>query len=187
MQRPQQPHDLGLDRHVQRRDGLVAHDERGAHRDRARDPFEGVDTYPYDPSWILSGRYEPNPVGATAAFEHLRDGGRTRTHDAPGQIVVRVGEADHRLTTLDNGDTLLVVFADATTGSETYGAGRFLHVALPEGERDRTADVVLDFNRAVVPPCGFSDQFNCPLAPPSNRFATTPVRAGEKKPRFATA
>jgi hypothetical protein len=48
--------------------------------------------------------------------------------------------------------------------------------------------VILDFNRAFVPPCGFSDQYNCPLAPRNNRFPV-PVTAGEKRvvPRHGTA
>jgi uncharacterized protein (DUF1684 family) len=43
---------------------------------------------------------------------------------------------------------------------------------------------VLDFNRAVVPPCGFSNQMNCPLPPLQNRLPL-PIRAGEKRVRFA--
>lgn len=43
--------------------------------------------------------------------------------------------------------------------------------------------VTLDFNRAFVPPCGFSVQYNCPLPPPQNRLHL-PVPAGEKLPVF---
>jgi uncharacterized protein (DUF1684 family) len=43
--------------------------------------------------------------------------------------------------------------------------------------------VRLDFNRAFVPPCGFSDQYNCPMPPRQNRFHL-PVEAGEKLPVF---
>ena len=41
----------------------------------------------------------------------------------------------------------------------------------------------LDFNRAVVPPCGYSDAFNCPLPPTENRFPF-PIRVGERLPFF---
>ena len=44
--------------------------------------------------------------------------------------------------------------------------------------------VTVDFNRATVPPCGFSSQMNCPLPPLQNRLPF-PVRAGEKVVRYA--
>ncbi|MDQ1589073.1 MAG: uncharacterized protein QOJ77_2238, partial [Microbacteriaceae bacterium] len=39
--------------------------------------------------------------------------------------------------------------------------------------------IILDFNRAVLPPCAFSYAFNCPMPPKQNRF-TVPIEAGEK-------
>ena len=59
------------------------------------------------------------------------------------------------------------------------GAGRFLIVPRAPGD-DR---VELDFNRAFVPPCGFSGQYNCPMPPRQNRFGLA-VEAGEKLPLF---
>ncbi|MGG7510034.1 DUF1684 domain-containing protein [Plantibacter sp. YIM 135249] len=43
--------------------------------------------------------------------------------------------------------------------------------------------VLLDFNQAFVPPCGFSVQYNCPMPPAQNRFAG-PVEAGEQTAVF---
>ena len=40
------------------------------------------------------------------------------------------------------------------------------------------------FNLATVPPCGFSNQMNCPLPPLQNRLPF-PLRAGEKRVRYA--
>ena len=85
----------------------------------------------------------------------------------------------YTLAAFDDGGTLLLVFGDETNGAETYGSGRFLFVQL----RDDEGSVVLDFNRAFVPPCGFSAQYNCPLPPASNRFPL-PIRAGEKNVVF---
>jgi uncharacterized protein (DUF1684 family) len=67
------------------------------------------------------------------------------------------------------------MFADGTTGHETYGAGRFLYVPRP---KDGSVDV--DFNRAMNPPCAFNDFATCPLPPPQNKI-TLRVAAGEKK------
>ncbi|MFE3162673.1 DUF1684 domain-containing protein [Streptomyces sp. NPDC059224] len=141
--------------------------------------FEGVDTFPYDPAWVLEAAYTPVAGARRIAFEHIRDNGGSRDLVVPGDITLTVDGRAYTLSAFDDDGTLLLVFGDPTNGDTTYGAGRFLFV-------ERTADdgrVVLDFNRAFVPPCGFSDQYNCPMPPRQNRFHL-PVEAGEKRPVF---
>ncbi|MGI5439694.1 DUF1684 domain-containing protein [Streptomyces shenzhenensis] len=141
--------------------------------------FDRVDTFPYDPAWVLHATYTPVPGARRVPFEHIRDNGGTRDLVVPGDITLTVDGRDHTLSAFDDDGTLLLVFGDPTNGDTTYGAGRFLFV-------QRTADedrVLLDFNRAFVPPCGFSDQYNCPMPPRQNRFHL-PVEAGEKRPVF---
>ncbi len=70
-----------------------------------------------------------------------------------------------------------VVFADRTSGKETYGAARFLYVDPPKNGK-----VIVDFNKAYNPPCAFTPFATCPLAPPENRLDLR-VTAGEKKYR----
>lgn len=136
--------------------------------------------FPYDPAWRIVARFSPAAPGRTIPYEHLRDAGATRDLVVPGDITASIADHEYTLHAFDDAGTLLLVFADPTNGSgldseRTYGAGRFLFV-------ERTSDddeVVLDFNRAFVPPCGFSDQYNCPLPPASNRLHVA-VRAGER-------
>ncbi|WP_435174589.1 DUF1684 domain-containing protein [Actinacidiphila sp. bgisy145] len=141
--------------------------------------FEGVETFPYDPSWVLEADYTPVPGARRVAFEHLRDNGGTRDLVVPGDITLTVDGRAYTLSAFDDDGTLLLVFGDPTNGDTTYGAGRFLFVQ----RTDDDSRVVLDFNRAFVPPCGFSDQYNCPMPPRQNRFHL-PVHAGEKRPVF---
>jgi uncharacterized protein (DUF1684 family) len=141
--------------------------------------FERIDTYAYDPAWVLEGRFTPIDGARTVPFEHIRDNGGTRDLAVPGDIHLVLDGQEYTLAAFDDGGTLLLVFGDETNGSETYGSGRFLFVTL----RDDEGSVVLDFNRAFVPPCGFSAQYNCPLPPASNRFPL-PIRAGEKNVVF---
>ncbi|MFH8251740.1 DUF1684 domain-containing protein [Microbacterium sp. B2969] len=140
--------------------------------------FDRIDTYSYDPAWVLTGRFVPVAEDRTVPFEHIRDNGGTRELVVPGDILVTVAGRDYTLAAFDDGGTLLLVFADETNGSETYGAGRFLYVHR-DAAHGEAGEVELDFNRAFVPPCGFSAQYNCPLPPASNRFPL-PIRAGEK-------
>ena len=77
---------------------------------------------------------------------------------------------------------LFVPFKDATNGTETYGAGRYLldtakSADLGMGERPDT--LVLDFNFAFHPSCAFDPKWSCPLAPPENRLDIR-IEAGER-------
>jgi hypothetical protein len=139
--------------------------------------FETITAFPFDPDWVIEARFTPVADDRTVPFEHIRDNGGTRELVVPGDITFSRDGVDYTLSAFDDDGTLLLVFGDPTNGAEgadgTYGSGRFLFVTL-DGDR-----AVLDFNRAFVPPCGFSDQYNCPLPPRNNRF-TVPVRAGEK-------
>ncbi|MFI2213912.1 DUF1684 domain-containing protein [Streptomyces sp. NPDC020141] len=140
--------------------------------------YEDTEAFPYDPDWVLDAVYAPAPGARKVAFEHIRDNGGTRDLVVPGDISLTVAGRDHTLSAFDDDGVLLLVFGDPTNGDTTYGAGRFLFVT-------RTGDstVRLDFNRAFVPPCGYSDQYNCPMPPRQNRFRL-PVTAGEKRPVF---
>ena len=77
---------------------------------------------------------------------------------------------------------LFLPFRDATSGHETYPAGRYLLDTAKSadlgGSPDRSS-LVLDFNFAYQPSCAFDPQWACPLAPPENRL-DLPVRAGER-------
>lgn len=77
-------------------------------------------------------------------------------------------------------DTLFIPFRDATSGKETYGAGRFLELKEKKG-----ATMLLDFNLAFNPLCNYSPAYNCPI-PPAENTLSIQIRAGEKAyPHYA--
>lgn len=157
----------------------------------ANEAFEDIERYDYDPAWVLEGRFELVDDERVVPFEHIKDGGATRSLPVSGDLVFDVDGTEYRLAAFDTnygGPKLHLVFGDRTNGAESYGAGRFLFLDHPGATGDLAAGdsvpVTVDFNRAVVPPCGFSNQMNCPLPPLQNRLPF-PVRAGEKNVRFA--
>jgi uncharacterized protein (DUF1684 family) len=167
-------------------------DEVGIRRWDANAPairaFDGIEVFPYDPAWVQTARFTPVDGSRTVPFEHIRDNGGSRELVVPGDIVFTRDGVEYTMSAFDDGGTLLLVFGDATNGrddeSGTYGAGRFLFVQrTDDGGFGTAGEVVLDFNRAFVPPCGFSVQYNCPMPPPQNRF-TGDVLAGERIVRF---
>ena len=72
--------------------------------------------------------------------------------------------------------SLFVPFADLTTGTETYSAGRYLDI-----HPTSTGYYTIDFNRAYNPYCAYNASYECPFPPPSNRLKVA-IRAGEKAP-----
>ena len=80
------------------------------------------------------------------------------------------------------GGGLFLSYRDATSGSETYGAGRYLLDTVKGADLGMDGDrLVLDFNFSYNPSCAYDPQWVCPLATPTNGL-TLPVRAGEKAP-----
>lgn len=141
--------------------------------------FETTDVYPFDPDWVMEATFVQHPESVPVAFEHIRDNGGTRDLVVPGEIALSLEGVEYVLSAFDDGDKLLLVFGDKTNGTETYAAGRFLFV-YPTAGSDR---IILNFNQAFVPPCGFSSHYNCPMPPPQNRLHI-PIRAGERIPIF---
>src|SRR5688500_18825587 len=73
-------------------------------------------------------------------------------------------------------EELFVPFADETTGTETYAAGRYLDL-----RPTATGLYTIDFNYAYNPYCAYNNTYECPFPPRSNRLKV-PIRAGEKVP-----
>jgi uncharacterized protein len=69
---------------------------------------------------------------------------------------------------------LFVPFADQTSGTETYPAGRYMEL-----DPTATGIYVVDFNIAYNPYCYYSPEFDCPYPPKENRLDTA-IRAGER-------
>ncbi|MDH5609372.1 MAG: DUF1684 domain-containing protein [Cyclobacteriaceae bacterium] len=65
-------------------------------------------------------------------------------------------------------------FADATSGTLTYGGGRYLDVTLGKSQK-----TTLDFNLAYNPYCAYVSGYSCPLPPPENTLPIS-ILAGEK-------
>lgn len=142
--------------------------------------FQGIDCYPVDPAWRVVGRLEPADPGATIAVPDVV--GDVLDEPTPGDVVFEAGGARHRLRALESmPGHLWLIFADATSGHETYGAGRFLVT----GALQADGSVEIDFNLAYNPPCVFSPYATCPLPPAGNRLPMR-VEAGERLPKGGT-
>ncbi|MDH3217652.1 MAG: DUF1684 domain-containing protein, partial [Candidatus Krumholzibacteria bacterium] len=137
--------------------------------------FEHIDRYPVDAHWrfeALLDKYEPMkfiPIDSVIDV--------VSNEPCIGAVVFEVGGETYRLDAIIEAHSpkLWVIFADETSGDETYGGGRYLYLDPPDDD----GKLVIDFNVAENPPCAFSDYTTCPLPPPQNRLPIA-VTAGEK-------
>lgn len=141
--------------------------------------FEEIECYPPDPKLVLPATYERYAETGDVPWDFTRSTDSGHLKKVPGVVRVSVDGVAYELLAFADSGLLVIVFADGTTGSESYAPGRFLKLPLP----DAGGALTLDFNRAFIPPCGFSDFYSCPVPPPQNRIAA-PIRAGEKRVRF---
>ena len=80
-----------------------------------------------------------------------------------------------RIDAVDTGKRLWLIFADETSGKETYGAARYLYIDKP----DSTGKTIVDFNLAYNPPCVFTRYATCSF-PPKQNFLKLRITSGEK-------
>ena len=134
--------------------------------------FKGLQRFPLDRKWVVKARLEKNNDAGISILNVL---GQTNVIASPGKLMFTIDGKEYRLDALTEDDQLFIIFGDATSGKETYAAGRFLYAPLP----DANGETILDFNQSLNPPCAFSPYATCPLPPPQNILPIA-IRAGEK-------
>jgi uncharacterized protein (DUF1684 family) len=140
-----------------------------------RTNFRGLEYFPTDERWRVEARFEPyNPPKMIPIYNVLK---MEEDSPSPGAIVFDIDGKTYRLDALteEGEEQFFVIFADATSAHETYGAGRYLYAGPP----DSAGRIVIDFNKAYSPPCAFTKYATCPLPPDQNRLPLR-VEAGEK-------
>jgi hypothetical protein len=106
--------------------------------------------------------------------------GDTEQNPSPGYAEFELDGTPCRLEPLLESDHLFFIFKDATSGKQTYPAGRFLYAGLP-----KQGKVILDFNQAENPPCAFTAYATCPLPPRQNHLRVA-IEAGELNSEYPT-
>jgi uncharacterized protein (DUF1684 family) len=139
------------------------------------DKLTKIDNFPLDTTWRLKAQYEPHMT--PKIIETVTTSGDPSRITSSGAVGFRINGQYHRLDVWALGDSgrFQTIFADGTSGLETYGAGRFIVVEKsgPGGA------YIIDFNKAYNPPCAFTEFATCPIPPPQNRLPVR-VTAGEK-------
>jgi uncharacterized protein len=150
----------------------------------SRERWGGLRHFDADPSLVFGAELEPDPDAPAV--------GVPRSGAGLGIPFVRIGWVSFavdgvacRLAVFwldEYAGGIFLPFRDATAGTETYGAGRYLWDSAKGADLGWDGDaLVLDFNYAYHPSCAYDPMWSCPLAPPENRL-DVPIRAGERLP-----
>ena len=139
--------------------------------------------YPLDPAYRVVARFEKyadSPwfsmptSGATPQIQ--RKYGRLTFMIRDTLLHLMVYQSQALMQKAATRDYLFIPFSDATSGIDSYGAGRYIDGTISD---IRNGSLVLDFNKAYNPYCAYSAGYNCPIPPRENDLPVA-IQAGEK-------
>lgn len=142
--------------------------------------FAGLSYYP--PDMAFRAEAEVVPFQKPDVVELATSTGEIRPQLRYAELRFRLGGRELKLIGFaepheHHTHELFVPFRDATSGHETYGAGRYLEVGVDHGPDGEAA--VIDFNLAYNPYCAYSPYYSCPV-PPAENTLPVEIRAGER-------
>jgi uncharacterized protein (DUF1684 family) len=136
--------------------------------------FEGLKYFPVSEKYKVKARI--TILRESETFQLTTSTGKTREFRRYAYADFSIDGKDCRLTILqpiDDPNYFFLPFTDATSGKETYGAGRYL-----EPKMNDLANFVIDFNRAYNPYCAYNESYDCPIPPRENHLEVE-IKAGE--------
>jgi len=149
----------------------------------ARATWEGPRWFPYDPAFRVRGVIDTRDERTSFGISLAADGVLRCTRVGHVEFSMGGRAALLAMYWLEGyGGGLWLPFSDATSGTETYGGGRYLYDTIKGADLGISgADIVLDFNFAYNPSCAYDERWSCPLSPLENRLLF-PITAGERMP-----
>lgn len=141
---------------------------------KAPEAFPGIPYFDVRPEWRIVADWIPleQPKGLTVDTTRSILTEVEVTHRA---VFTHEGNRYELIPTHGTPEAPQFVLRDLTSRDLTYPAARFLY-----GESITDSTIVLDFNKAINPPCAFTEHAVCPLPPPQNVLPFR-IEAGEKR------
>jgi len=146
--------------------------------DEQRASFTGLAYFETNEELVLEVEVEHFPADEPL-LEMETSTGDVRPFRRWGRFSFTVDGQPVSLTIYFDGHGLFLPFKDATNGTESYGAGRYLDNHRPGLEQISAERIRVDFNFCYNPYCAYSPYYSCPL-PPRENWLQVPIRAGEK-------
>ena len=156
------------------KDHFFKHATQSPVPEEVRHDFEGLSYFEPSDDYVFTARLEPVEP---AEIQINTTTGEERTYLRVATASITVDREDATVALFSSGhDSLFLPFRDATSGTESYEAGRYIDVqSFGEGT------ALIDFNYAYAPFCAYNDQYSCAL-PPHENWLSVAIPAGERNP-----
>ena len=158
-------------------DQFFAHNPNSPLLPEQRQHFQGLEYFPENPDLRFILKVDEFSEEDKEVIDIITSTGDLSPHIRWGSLTFAVDGEKATLTVYKGmgEESFFLPFADATSGKESYGAGRYLDL-VPSGP-DR---FLIDFNYAYNPYCAYNPHWSCPIPPADNR-RKLPNRAVQKK------
>ena len=146
--------------------------------------FKGLDFFPVDSSYIIIASIEKTPD--TPFLGMVTNTEEKSYYRKFGILTFTLKEKEIQLTLYESleesenpvfKDYLFLPFTDETSGSDSYGGGRYMDVFKSKINTNGTLE--LNFNNTYNPYCAYNDDYSCPLTPRDNHLSME-ILAGVK-------
>ena len=143
--------------------------------------FKKLDFFPIDKKYRVVAKFKRTPDEPIFEMPTTTDrlplytqyGIATFTIDGK-EFSLRIYQSQSLMLNPEYADHLSIFFTDLTNGNETYGAGRYIDLKIPESDT-----IVIDFNKAYNPYCAYNHKYSCPIPPKENNLDIA-IKAGVK-------
>lgn len=141
--------------------------------------FKHLDFFPTNESFRIVATFERTPDEIPFEMQTSTDrlpiytqyGIATFTIDGK-ELSLRLYQSQSSALDPDYDGHLFVPFNDLTNGNQTYDAGRYIDLSIPEADT-----IVIDFNKSYNPYCAYNDRYSCPIPPRENNLDVE-IKAG---------
>jgi uncharacterized protein (DUF1684 family) len=159
------------------KDAFFRDDPRSPLPPEQRGSFDGLAYFDENEALVIRGELVTEGVDRDERVVMQTTTGGEQEYRRAGVVGFEVGGERAQVTLYTSRDVheFFLPFRDATSGQETYGAGRYLEVEPP----DTDGMVVIDLNYAYNPFCAYNPRWWCPI-PPGENWLAVPIRAGER-------
>ena len=142
--------------------------------DRYRKDFEGLAFFEPNTNYVVKAKLVLTPEALPFLMPTTTD--RKSEEVVYGIAHFQLNGKEHRLEIYQNKelmqqeehkDYLFLPFTDKTNGEETYSGGRYIDLAIPNGD-----SIIIDFNKTYNPYCAYNKKYSCPIVPNVNTMDT---------------
>jgi len=146
--------------------------------------FKGLDFFPVDSSYIITASIKKTP---DTPFLGMATNTEEKSYYRKfGILTFTLKDKEMQLTLYESleesenpvfEDYLFLPFTDETSGSDSYGGGRYMDVFKSKINTNGTLE--FNFNNTYNPYCAYNDDYSCPLTPRDNHLSME-ILAGVK-------